>query len=116
MINRCRSQRWWLRFETPTSVLASRNVSKSWMPALRRACWTPATATETPYTGGMNANRCFPSRAMAGTCTCRRHIAAARNRCDTLRAAIEAAPDEATAHQLVDELNRLTALVDHALV
>lgn len=52
---------------------------------------------------------------MNGTCTCRRHIAAARTRCDTLRAAIEAAPDEATAHQLVDELNRLTALVDHAV-
>lgn len=52
---------------------------------------------------------------MAGTCTCRRHIAAVRTRCDTLRAAIETAPDEATAHQLVDELNRLTTLVDHQL-
>jgi hypothetical protein len=62
----------------------------------------------------MNTNRCFPSRAMNGTCTCRRHIAAARTRCDTLKAAIDTAPDEATAHQLVDELARLTALVNLA--
>jgi hypothetical protein len=33
-----------------------------------------------------------------------------------LRAAIDTAPDEATAHQLADELARLTALVDHASV
>jgi hypothetical protein len=88
------------------------------MPAPKLAFWTKTKTktSKTPYTGVVNTSRCFPSRAMNGTCTCRRHIAAARNRCITLQAAIEAAPDEATAHQLVDELNRLTALIDHALV
>jgi hypothetical protein len=44
---------------------------------------------------------------MHGTCTCRRHIAAARTRVAILEAAIETAPSEAEARSLADELHEL---------
>jgi hypothetical protein len=57
----------------------------------------------------MPQSRCSPSRAMHGTCTCRRHIAAARTRVAILEAAIETAPSEAEARSLADELHELMA-------
>lgn len=59
-------------------------------------------------------NRCSPSRAMHGTCTCRRHLAAARTRVAVLKAAIETAPSEAEARSLADELIRLKVALNDA--